>query len=57
MLDLRSLVQIKLSAFCDKDRVHVRDMIDVGLIDRAWLTTLPPDLAQRLQSLLDTPGG
>jgi len=56
-LDLRSLVQIKLSAFCDKDRVHVRDMIDVGLIDRAWLTTLPPDLAQRLQSLLDTPGG
>lgn len=57
VLDLRSLVQIKLTAFRDKDRVHLRDMIDVGLIDRSWLTTLPPDLAERLQSLLDTPGG
>jgi hypothetical protein len=57
VLDLRSLVQIKLTAFRDKDRVHLRDMIDVGLIDQSWLASLPPDLAQRLQSLLDTPGG
>ena len=40
-----------------QDRVHLRDLIDVGLLDRSWLPTLPPELSQRLQSLLDTPGG
>ncbi len=56
-LTLRALVQIKLTAFRDKDRTHLRDMIDVGLIDRTWPANFPNELGDRLQHLLDTPGG
>ena len=56
-LPLHSLLQIKLTAFRDKDRVHVRDMIGVGLIDASWLPRLPAPLAARLQELLDDPEG
>ena len=38
-----------------KDQVHVQDMIGVGLIDASWLTRLPPELAERLKHILDTP--
>lgn len=55
ILSLQSLVQIKLTAFCDKDRVHLRDLIDVGLIDRSWLQRFPKPLADRLGQLLDNP--
>jgi hypothetical protein len=48
---------MKLTAFRDKDRTHLRDLMDVGLIDAAWLATLEPCLRERLQSLLDTPDG
>jgi hypothetical protein len=57
VLSLEPLVRIKLTAFRDKDRVHVRDMIGVGLVDATWLTRLPEALAIRLKSLLDTPEG
>ncbi len=57
VLSLLPLVQIKLTAFRDKDRMHLRDMIDVGLVDQTWTNQLPPELALKLQSLLDTPGG
>jgi len=56
-LSLRALLQIKLTAFRDKDRMHVRDLIDVGLVDQTWPARFPPELAARLQSLLDTPDG
>jgi Nucleotidyl transferase AbiEii toxin, Type IV TA system len=56
-LSLRALVQIKLTAFCDKDRTHLRDLIDVGLLDQTWPARFPAELAARLQLLLDTPGG
>ena len=56
VLSLAALVQIKLTAFRDKDRTHLRDMLDVGLIDQSWTTRYPPELAARLQSLIDTPG-
>jgi hypothetical protein len=56
-LSLRALVQIKLTAFRDKDRTHLRDLIDVGLIDQTWPPRFPFELATRLQLLLDTPGG
>jgi hypothetical protein len=39
------------------NRVHVRDLIDVGLIDQSWTARLPDVLASRLQLLLDTPDG
>jgi hypothetical protein len=54
---LRALVQIKLTAIRDKDRTHVRDLLDVGLIDASWCGYYPPELAARLQLLVDTPDG
>jgi hypothetical protein len=57
VLSLRALVQIKLTAFRDEDRTHLRDMIDLGLLDESWLVRLPPELAGRLKELLDDPDG
>lgn len=57
ILSLEALVRIKLTAFRDKDRVHLRDLIDVGLIDSSWQQRFPQPLAERLQQLLDTPNG
>ena len=57
VLKLEALVRIKLTAFRDKDRVHLRDLIETDLIDANWTARLPPELAKRLQSLLDDPQG
>ena len=57
VLALEALVRIKLTAFRDKDRVYLRDLIDVGLIDAGWPARFSPELGGRLQSLLDTPEG
>jgi hypothetical protein len=54
---LESLIRMKLLANRDKDKTHIRDMIGVGLIDRTWLAKYPPELAQRLEAILDTPDG
>ena len=56
-LPLEALVRMKLTSFRDKDRVHLRDMLDVGLIDASWLERFSPQLRARLQELLDTPDG
>lgn len=57
VIALDALVRIKLTAFHDKDRTHLRDLIDVGLLDAQWLAQLPPFLADRLRQLLDNPEG
>lgn len=57
LLSLEALVRMKLTSFRDKDRMHVRDMISVGLIDDTWPARLPPDLAARLEELLADPDG
>ena len=57
VLALDALVRIKLTAFRDKDRTHIRDLIGVGLVDETWLSKLPADLAARLRQILDTPEG
>jgi hypothetical protein len=57
VLSLEALVQIKLTAFRDKDRTHLRDLLEVGLIDASWGQRFPAELAARLQALVDTPGG
>ena len=54
---LLALVRMKLTSWRLKDRVHLLDMIQVGLIDATWPMRLPPPLAERLQSLLDNPNG
>jgi len=57
VLILDALVRMKLTAFRDKDRTHLRDMIDVGLLDSSWPVRLPTELGARLQTLLDNPEG
>ena len=57
LVTLDALVRMKLTAYRDKARTHLRDLIEVGLIDRLWCARLPSDLATRLQSLLDNPEG
>ncbi|MDQ3440326.1 MAG: hypothetical protein M3478_08245 [Planctomycetota bacterium] len=57
ILQLEALVRIKLTAFRDKDRTHLRDLIDVGLIDGTWPARFAPELGSRLQGLIDTPEG
>jgi hypothetical protein len=57
VIALEALVRIKLTAFRDKDRTHLRDLIDVGLLDAGWLGKLHPLLAERLRQVLDSPLG
>jgi hypothetical protein len=56
-LSLEALVRMKLHVFRDKDRMHLRDMLDIGLIDASWVSKLPSELAPRLQELIDHPEG
>jgi hypothetical protein len=55
IVELEPLVRMKLTSYRLKDRVHLLDMINVGLIDATWPNRFPPGLAARLQSLLDNP--
>lgn len=57
LLSLESLVRMKLTSFRRKDQMHLLDLLDVGLIDAAWRERFPPELAARLQELLDNPEG
>jgi hypothetical protein len=56
-ITLERLVRMKLNSFRDKDRVHIRDMISVGLVDEGWPARFPAPLGERLQRLLDDPLG
>jgi hypothetical protein len=57
VIDLEALLRMKLTAFRTKDRMHVRDLLDVGAIDASWTSRLVPELAVRLQQILDNPNG
>jgi hypothetical protein len=57
VLKLEALVRMKLTSNRRKDQVHVQDLIDVGLIDTTWPARFQPELATRLQHILDTPDG
>jgi hypothetical protein len=56
LLSLEALVRMKLTSFRDRDRVHVRDLLDVGLVDESWTGRLPADLAARLREILGSSG-
>jgi hypothetical protein len=56
VVSLAGLVRMKLQADRDQDRLHLRDMIDVGLVGRDLLGGLPSPLAARLQALLAEQG-
>jgi hypothetical protein len=57
LLSLDALVRMKLTSFRDKDRTHIRDLMEVGLVDASWLERLPDSLRPRLQQLLNDPEG
>ena len=57
LVSLEALVRMKLTAFRDKDRTHLRDLIEVGLLDASWISRLPAELGPRLQTLLNSPEG
>jgi hypothetical protein len=54
---LEALVLMKLTSHRLKDRVHILDLIGVGLIDATWPARFPAPLGDRLQLLLDNPDG
>jgi hypothetical protein len=56
VVSLCDLVLMKLMSNRDQDRVHLRDMIDVGLVTRDLSPQLPPDLARCLEDLLAESG-
>lgn len=43
-----ALMRMKLIAWRDKDRTHLRDLIGVGLIDATWPPRFPAPLGERL---------
>jgi hypothetical protein len=56
VISLAGLVLMKLMSNRDQDRVHLRDLIGVALVDRSFLPALPPELASRLDALLSESG-
>jgi hypothetical protein len=60
VLNLGPLVRMSLASCRTVDRVHIRDLIDVGLVDNTWPDLLSgdrPELADRLRTLLANPDG
>ena len=52
---LQALVRMKLNSFRLKDKVHLLDLLEVGLIDASWVRRVPLPLAARLQEIVDNP--
>ena len=44
---------MKLTSFRLKDKVHLLDLLDVGLIDESWCGHVPAEIAARLKELID----
>jgi len=51
VLDLPALVRMKLTSFRDIDRVHIADLLRVGMIDARVRASLPEDLLARLDAV------
>lgn len=56
-LGLIELLTMKLIAFRNIDRVHISDMIKVGLIDDSVAEQIPPVLRPRLEEIRANPDG
>jgi len=50
---LDALVRMKLTSFRLQDKVHLLDLLDVGLIDQSWCNRFPSELGDRLRELMD----
>jgi len=55
VVDLHSLLVMKLTAFRDKDRTHLRDMLELNLITPEIEVQLPADLQSRMAAIRATP--
>jgi hypothetical protein len=55
LLSLEALVRMKLTSFRDRDRVHLRDLIEAGLVDSGWCGRFQEPLSSRLQELIAFP--
>jgi hypothetical protein len=53
VIALDALVGMKLTSYRLKDRVHLLDLLEVGLIDESWCQQLPTELANRLRELIE----
>lgn len=56
-IDLRELLILKLNSFRDIDRVHIRDLIAVGLVDDVVANGIPSELRSRLEEIRTNPEG
>lgn len=54
MATLDALVRMELTSFRLKDKVHLLDLLQVGLIDETWCERLPAELGSRLRELTDS---
>ena len=57
LIPLEDLLRMKLTSFRDKDRMHLRDLAGVGLVDESWIPCFPAALSERLRAILDDPEG
>lgn len=57
LIPLEDLVRMKLTSFRDKDRMHLRDLASVGLVDESWPGRFSDILGERLRLILDDPEG
>ena len=54
VLDLAALLRMKLTSLRDVDKVHVADLLRVGMVDPNLRAKLPADLRERLQMIEQT---
>lgn len=54
---LNALVRKKLTSFRLKDKVHLQDLLEVGLVDESWCEKLPIDLGRRLKEVIESLSG
>ena len=57
VLTLEALIRMMLVSNRNEDGMLLRDLLGVGLFDASWPARFPPELAARLQHVLDTPNG
>jgi hypothetical protein len=57
VVSFEGLLRMEFNAYRLKNCVHLRDLIEVGLLDETWLPKLIPEHAAKLQELLNNPDG
>lgn len=53
VIDLETLIRMKLTAFRTIDRVHLDDLLSVELFDPSWSDRFPAELASRLDAVFE----